>query len=82
VPANAVPFGVPLVPPIAIPEGIAITEPSDIVIMTSFVAELTILVEVEEAGVALDSLFHSIVTGARDGVAIGTMLGAEVMLER
>jgi hypothetical protein len=81
-PANAVPLGVPLAPLMAIPEGIDITEPSGIAIIAFIAAELLGIVEVEDSDPALGLLFHSIVIGARDGVAMGTMLGAEVMLER
>jgi hypothetical protein len=71
----------PLLPLFAIPDGIDITEPSDIVMPGSIVAEATLLVDVETASAATGALFHSMVTAARDGVAIGFMRGAEVTLE-
>jgi hypothetical protein len=64
------------------PDGIDITEPSDIVIMASKAAELMGFVDVNVACEAMVSLFHSIVIADREGLAIGTMLGAEVILER
>jgi hypothetical protein len=81
-PAIAVPVaGIPLLPLMAIPDAIDITEPSAIVIKASFVAELDILVEVCTARAATGSLFHSIVIAGREGVAIGFIFGAEVMLD-
>jgi hypothetical protein len=64
------------------PDGIGITEPSDIVIMASKAVKLMGFVDVNVAWEAMDPLFHSIVIADREGVAIGTMLGAEVILER
>lgn len=79
-PATAVPvalillFMMPLIPLIGI------TEPSDIVIIG---CDSDILAvpdgDVEAATAATGKLAHSIVTAGRDGVAIGTILGAEVM---
>jgi hypothetical protein len=80
IPANAVPLGAPLVPLIAMPDGI--TEPSDVVTKSSMVEELMGSVDVEAAWDAMNPLFHSMVIAGRDGVAIDTMLGAEVTLER
>jgi hypothetical protein len=56
------------------PDGIAITDPSDIDILASTEAELAVLVVIES------SVFHSMVTAPQEGVAIGTMLGADMML--
>jgi hypothetical protein len=75
-------LGVRLALLVDLPDGIDITEPSDIVIMSPSVAELTVFVNVEADWAAAGSFAHAMVTGDRDGVAIGTMLGAEVMLER
>lgn len=68
---------------IAIPDGIDMTEPSDMVISTSIVAEVDMLVvvEVERASAATGPLAHSIVTAGRDGVATGTILAGDVMLD-
>lgn len=73
----------PLMPLIAMPDGIDMTEPSDMVIRVSMVAEadMLIVVEVETASAATGSLAHSIVTAGRDGVAMGTIFGAEVILD-
>jgi hypothetical protein len=65
----------------AIPEAIDITEPSAMVIRMSFVVELDSLVDVCTARAETELLFHSIVIAGREGVAIGFMLGAEVMLD-
>jgi hypothetical protein len=65
----------------AIPEAIDITEPSAMVIRMSFVVELDSLVDVCTARAKTELLFHSIVIAGREGVAIGFMLGAEVMLD-
>jgi hypothetical protein len=81
-PAIAVPVAdAPLLPLIAIPDAIDITEPSAMVIKTSFVAELDVLVDVWAARATTGSLFHSMVIAGREGVAIGFMFGVEVMLD-
>jgi hypothetical protein len=67
--------------PIVIPEAIDITEPSDMVIMAPLAAELDTLVGVETARAATGSVFHSIVIAGREGVAIGSMLAGEVILD-
>ncbi|KAH7072012.1 hypothetical protein BKA63DRAFT_516783 [Paraphoma chrysanthemicola] len=82
-PAIIVPVpDIPLMPLIAMPDGIDMTEPSDMVMSTSMVAEadMLIVVEVDNARAATGSLAHSIVTAGRDGVAIGTIFGGGVML--
>lgn len=71
----------PPIPLIAMPEGIAITDPSDIVI-TSPKAVESDLVGAATGRSVEGSVFHSMVTAGRDGVAIGIILGVEVMLER
>jgi hypothetical protein len=71
----------PLLALFAVPDGIDITEPSDIVMPGSIVAEAILLVDVETAKAATGALFHSIVIAGLDGVAIGFMRGAEVTLE-
>jgi hypothetical protein len=72
----------PLAPLIAMPDDIDITEPSDVVTKASMVGELMGLVDVEAAWDAISPLSHSMVIAGRDGVAIGTMLVVEVILER
>jgi hypothetical protein len=69
-------------PLFAMPEGIDMTDPSDIVMPGSIIAEVCELVGVETAMAATGLLFHSMVIGARDAVGIGFMLGAEVTLDR
>jgi hypothetical protein len=70
----------PLLPLFAIPDGIDMTDPSDIVMPESIVADAILLVDVETANAA-GALSHSMVTAGLEGVAIGFMRGAEVTLE-
>jgi len=81
---------VPLIPPIPLmpliprmpPVGIDITEPSDIVIIGSIDAVLSMrmVVDPDAARAATDSLPHSMVTAPREGVGIAIILGADVVL--
>lgn len=82
IPAIAVPVAdAPLLPLFAIPDGIDMTEPPDIVMPGFIVADAFLVVDVETASAAAGSLFHSMVIAGREGVAIGFMAGAEVTLD-